>query len=144
MEIFSDKRLIPYKVEQMFDMISDVERYEEFLPGWHNTRILKRDKNIAYVEQSVGLGVFHIRYCTQAVFTRPMRIDITSTDGPFRLLKIRWDFEPVNCTSCLIHFYIDFELRSIFLKRLIAPLFTAHCRRIISAFEERANLIYSE
>ena len=141
---FKCKRRLSYKAEQIFDIIADVERYADFLPGWRSTRIVKREGNISYVDQEVGLGVFRTRFCTQALFIRPTRIDITSTDNPFQQLTIHWLFEPVTDLSCLLQFYVDFELSSTYLNKIVAPLFSSHLQRIISAFEERANFVYSE
>jgi coenzyme Q-binding protein COQ10 len=123
-------------------LIADVERYSEFLPSWRNTRILKRDGDITIVEQEIGAGVFRARCCARAVFIRPVGIDIDSTDSPFRQLTIHWRFEPAGHSGCLIRFYAGFELRSTILGRLTGPLFESHFQRIVSAFENRANLLY--
>ncbi len=62
MEIFNRKRMVPYSIEQMFDIISDVERYAEFLQGWHNTSHLKREGNLSRVDQELGWDGFRIRF----------------------------------------------------------------------------------
>ena len=144
MEIYKDKRWIRCKAEQMFDIIADVERYSEFLSGWHCARILKGEGNIVYVDQEVGLGAFRTRFRTRAIFTRPVRIDISSTDDPFRKLHILWLIEPTDHYNCLLQFCVDFEIRSTLLKKIMEPLFSRHFRRIIPAFEERVKLVYSD
>ena len=142
MKIYREKRQSPYTQEQMFELIADVERYSEFLPSWRDARILKRDGDITIVEQEIGMGVFRARCFTRAVFIRPVSIDIDSTDPPFRQLTIHWRLEPTGHSGCLIRFYAGFELRSTITGRLAGPLFESHFHRVVSAFENRANLLY--
>jgi coenzyme Q-binding protein COQ10 len=42
----------------------------------------------------------------------------------------------------VIDFYIDFEFRSKTLQKLIGVLFNEAVRRMVNAFEERANQLY--
>ena len=95
------------------------------------------------VDQELSWGGFRIRFCTQVIFTRPKRIDITSTEDPFRQLSIRWLFEPADHVCCFINLRIGFELRSTVLRHIMKPIITSRLRGIVSAFEERAYLVYS-
>jgi coenzyme Q-binding protein COQ10 len=142
MEIYREKRELIYAPEQMFDLIADVESYADFLPGWIDARIMERDGEVVFVDQEVGFGLFHANFVTQAVFTKPDRIEISSTDGPFLYLAVRWNFEPAEGSGCLVHFYAGFELRSRFLEKVAGPLFSDMMRRCVQAFEQRAGLIY--
>lgn len=47
----------------MFDLISDVERYLEFLPGWDNTR-LKREGNLSRRAYLVYSGTNKLSECS--------------------------------------------------------------------------------
>jgi len=142
MEIYTDTGGVPYTRKQMFDLIADVERYPDFLPGWLATRIIERDADTAIVEQEIGSGLFRTRFSTRVVFTPPGGIDIASTDSPFRRLTIRWRFEPAGRSRCLLGFYAGVELRSALYERLAGPLLKSHFRCIASAFENRANQLY--
>jgi len=46
----------------MFDLISNVERYPEFLPGWDNTR-LKREGNLSHRAYLVYSGTNKLSEC---------------------------------------------------------------------------------
>ncbi|RJQ50249.1 MAG: type II toxin-antitoxin system RatA family toxin [Desulfobacteraceae bacterium] len=144
MAIFKNNRLVPFRAEEMFDMVSDVERYPEFLPGWHRSGVLKREGAVWDIEQEVGFGPFRMCFRSRAVFDRPKRIEIVSTDDPFRKLEIRWSFEPSNHSCCLIDIHMAFTLRSALLKHLVEPAVAGHWRLIVSAFEERAYAVYSD
>jgi len=142
MEIYTYTGRVPYTRKQMFDLIADVERYPDFLPGWLDSRIIERDADTAIVEQEIGSGLFRTRFSTRVVFTPPGGIDIASTDSPFRRLTIRWRFEPAGRSRCLLGFYAGVELRSAVYGRLAGPLLKSRFRCIASAFENRANQVY--
>jgi coenzyme Q-binding protein COQ10 len=144
MKIYRDEKEFPYTPDQMFDLVADVEGYGDFIPGWLNTRILERDGEVVYVEQEVGMGMFHTRFVSQAIFTRPESIEITSTDGPFVYFAIRWSFETSNQLGCIIHFQAGFELRSRFLEKIMERLFSDAMQRCVSAFEKKAHEIYAK
>ena len=144
MKIFDLKRMVAHSSERMFDLISDVERYPEFLPGWQTARVLTREGDIYHVDQELGWGEFRIRFRSRVIYTRPTRIDVSSIGDPFRQLSIRWVFEPVDHTGCLIKLRIGFALRSTVLIHLMKPIITSRFSDIIPAFEDRAYLVYPE
>jgi coenzyme Q-binding protein COQ10 len=144
METYVEKRMLPYTPDQMFDLVADVESYGDFVPGWQNTRILESDGDVVYVEQEVGLGIFHTSFVSQGIFTRPESIEITSSDGPFVYLAVNWKFEAAEESGCMIRFHAAFELRSRFLEKFVGPIFSDIMRRCVSAFEQRAHERYAQ
>ena len=144
METYVEKRAFHFTTDQMFDLVADVESYGDFVPGWLNVRILERDGDVVYVAQEVGVGMFHTSFVSQGIFTRPESIEITSSDGPFVYLAVRWTFEASNKSGCIIHFHAGFELRSRFLEKVVGPLFSDMMRRCVSAFEQRALELYAQ
>ena len=143
MKTFKLKSKVPYTPEQMFDLVADVECYGDFLPGWNYARIRKSEGNVAYVDQEVGMGGIHKRFTSRAVFTRPERIYITSTDGPFRRLTIHWTFQPAADFGCDGLFYVEVALRSRFAEKFLSSLYDDMMQSVVSAFERRARHLYS-
>jgi coenzyme Q-binding protein COQ10 len=70
------------------------------------------------------------------------RIDVAYADGPFRHLNNHWHFTPHGNNHCRIDFFVDFEFRSAVLQKLIGVLFNEAVRRMVAAFEGRANKLY--
>ena len=62
--------------------------------------------------------------------------------GPFKHLTNHWLFEPTADGGCRIDFYVDFEFRSRMLQKLIGVLFHEAVRRMVGAFEARAQKLY--
>ena len=144
METYVEKKMLPYTPDQMFDLVADVESYGDFVPGWQNTKILESEGDVVYVQQEVGMGIFHTSFVSQGIFTRPEGIEITSSDGPFVYLAVNWKFEAAEESGCTIRFHAAFELRSRFLEKFVGPIFSDIMRRCVSAFEQRAHERYAQ
>src|SRR5215470_3537481 len=71
----------------------------------------------------------------------PRRIDVTYAEGPFRRLNNHWVFERVP-GGCRIDFYVDFEFKSRLMQKVIEVLFSEAVRRMVGAFEKRAQDLY--
>lgn len=141
MPTHAEERFLPYTAEQMFDLVADVERYPDFLPWCVGARIKSRDGDIILADMIIGFRMIRERFTSQAIFQHPDRIDVEYKDGPFRYLKNRWMFVPKD-NGCMVDFYIDFEVRSAILRRILEPLFGEAVRRMVSAFEIRARALY--
>ena len=63
------------------------------------------------------------------------------TEGPFRYLNNHWVFDPV-AGGCRLDFFVDFEFKSRILQRVIELLFHEAVRRMVGAFEHRAQRLY--
>ena len=80
--------------------------------------------------------------CSRCLGRDAQQIDIEYIKGPFRYLNNRWSFEDNGDGSCTIDFFIDFEFKSKILQKLISSVFEMAVRRMVRAFEERADVLY--
>lgn len=144
MPTHAERRALPYRADQMFDLVADIERYPEFLPWCTGARIRARDGDVITADLMIGFRVFRERFTSKVTLQRPHRIDVNYTDGPFRYLNNHWEFEPQADGSCVIDFYVDFEFRSQLLQKLIGVLFNEAVRRMVAAFESRARQLYGK
>ena len=136
-------RTLPFSCEQVFDLAADIERYPEFLKWWISARIQKRESNICYVEQVVGLGPIRLQFASKAVLDRPERIDVTSTDSPFRHFRLSWLVAAIPTGGCRISVEAGLELQSGFLQHVVNQFLPAAVDDIKSAFEARAYDTYA-
>jgi coenzyme Q-binding protein COQ10 len=134
---------LPFTGEQAFDIAADIERYPEFLPGWHSARINRREANIFYVEQEVGLGPLRWRFASTAVLHRPERIDVTSTDDPFKRFSLSWDIATLPFTRCQITVAATVEMQSSILQIAVNQLLRPAVDDALLAFESRAYALYT-
>ena len=132
---------------QLFDLVADVAHYPEFLPWCHAARVRQRDGNIEIAELAIGFGPFHEKFVSRVELAPDQpggpRIDTTGVDGPFRRLISRWTFQP-DPQGTMIDFELEFDFRSMLLQQTVRLLFAEAVRRMVSAFEARANQLYGK
>ncbi|MBF0373762.1 MAG: type II toxin-antitoxin system RatA family toxin [Alphaproteobacteria bacterium] len=142
MPTHAEKRKLPYTREQLFEMVADVERYPEFLPWAVAARIKRREGNVIFADLVIGFKMIREKFTSRVVLSRPDRIDVTYSEGPFKYLNNHWIFEPTEDGATMIDFYVDFEFHSKILQKLIGALFNEAVRVMVSAFERRARHLY--
>lgn len=142
MTTHAERRHLPYRQDQLFDLVADIERYPEFLPWCTGARIRERTDNVITADLLIGFRMVRERFTSRVALIRPDRIDVAYSEGPFRYLDNHWKFEPQPDGSCVIDFYVDFEFRSRLLQRMIGVLFNEAVRRMVGAFEGRARQLY--
>lgn len=142
MPIHQEKRVLPYSPAQLYGLVIDIERYPEFLPWCLGARIRTRQEDLIVADLIIGFRMFRERF-TSRVRPNPAarRIDVVYAEGPFKYLENHWLFED-HPDGCLIDFYVDFEFRSRLLQKVIEGLFHEAVRRMVHAFQTRADQLY--
>ena len=138
-----ETRVLPYSSEEIFNLVSDIESYPEFLPWCIGTRILKQEKNIIYADLIVGFKLVREVYTSKVILQRPNAIDVEYEKGPFKHLINNWKIKEIG-RGCEVKFFIDFEFKSRFLRGLMGVFFGEAVNRMVTAFENRANVIYGK
>jgi coenzyme Q-binding protein COQ10 len=142
MPTHAEKRVVPYTPEQMFDLVAQIDRYPEFLPWCVAARIRSRQGNELVADLVIGFKMFRERYTSRVALERSQRIHVSYIEGPLKHLTNHWVFEPHPSGGTEIDFYVDFEFHSKVLQTLIGSLFHEAMRRIVAAFEQRAQRLY--
>jgi coenzyme Q-binding protein COQ10 len=144
MPTHAEKRVLPYQPQQMYDLVADVGRYPEFLPWCIASRVRKRENDGKRIiaDLVIGFRMIRERFTSRVdLFPEDPRIHVQYVEGPFKYLNNTWKFEE-HPDGCLVDFYVDFEFRSRFLQKMIQPLFNEAVRRMVAAFEGRAQDLY--
>ena len=145
MPTHSDRQLVPYRPEQIFDLVADVEKYPLFLPWCVGSRIRTRTEGELLADLTIGFGPFRENFSSRVTLDRPTCIGVRYENGPFRYLTNRWEFlaDPHGCPGgCLVDFHVDFEFRSRVLQAAIGMVFYEAVRRMVAAFHKRAHEVY--
>ena len=142
MPTHAERRVLPYAPEQLYQLVSEVERYPEFLPWCLAVRVRTREERLLVADLVIGFKMIRERF-TSRVNLDPaaQRIDVTYAEGPFKYLNNHWRFFEHEA-GCEIDFYVDFEFRSRLLRKMMGPLFNEAVRRMVGAFEARAGVLY--
>ncbi len=142
MPTHAEKKLLPYTRDQLFDLVADIERYPEFLPWCVGARIRERNGSEILGDLLIGYKMVRERFTSRVVLSRPDRIDVSYSEGPFKYLTNHWLFQPQPHGGCLIDFYVDFEFRSKMLQKIMGMFFNEAVKRMVGAFEARAHQLY--
>ena len=138
-----ETRLVPYPAELMYRVVSDVEKYPEFLPWVLALRVLSRREDGLTAEMAVGYGALRERYTSDVKLTPAIhRIDVAQAKGPFKTLENHWQFTPRE-EGCEVAFSILFEFKSRLLHSVAGARFEKVMLKMADAFEARAKTIQS-
>ena len=144
MTFHSETRIIPHKPEDLFELVADVKRYPDFLPWCLAARIRTQTETELIADLIIGFQVFKEQFTSKVAIDRQaLLIDTSYADGPFKYLQNHWKFLP-HPDGCEIDFYVDFEFRNRLLQTVMETLFTEAVKRMVKAFETRADIIYKK
>jgi coenzyme Q-binding protein COQ10 len=140
----TETRHLPYTPEQMFDLVADVGRYQQFLPWVSATRVRSDDGSAMIADLVVGFKAIKETFTSRVHKTRPSEIRIDYVEGPLKYLHNNWTFEPDGKGGTNIGFCVDFAFKSRIFETLAGQMFDRALRRMIGAFEARAHELYGE
>ncbi len=137
-----ETRKLPYSAEQMFDLVADVGRYGEFLPWVVATRVRSDTETEMVADMLVGFKAIREKFTSRVEKDRPRQIDVHYVDGPLRDLDNNWTFRPAADGGCEIDFCVDFTFKNRVFESLAGQYFDRAFRRMVEAFEKRADELY--
>jgi coenzyme Q-binding protein COQ10 len=137
----SETKFLPYTPDQLFDMVADVARYDEFLPWVVAVRVRSSSETETVADLVVGFNAFKERFTSRVIKKRPSEICVDYVEGPLKYLHNEWKFEPAS-GGTNVHFSVDFAFKSRLFEALAGQMFDRALRRMTSAFEQRAAALY--
>jgi len=141
MPTHAERQLVPYRPDQLFDLVADVGKYPEFLPWCVAARVRSRTDKELRADLTIGFGPFRETFGSRVVLDRPHSVRVAYEKGPFRYLNNEWDFLP-HLHGTEVDFIVDFEFRSRILQAAIGVVFNEAVRRMVNAFQKRARDVY--
>ena len=138
----SETRHLPYTPEQMFDLVADIAKYDEFLPWVVAVRIRSASAKEVVADLVVGFNAFKERFTSKVTLDRPQRVCVDYIEGPLKYLRNEWKFEAAPEGGTNVHFSVDFAFKSRIFEALAGQMFDRALRRMTGAFEARAAALY--
>ena len=143
MQALKVTRQSPFTAQQMFDLICDVDSYDQFIPYCTAARTRERTDTEMLGDLAIGYKFLRETYTSKISMARePLTVTVAQAKGPFRYLFNQWVFEDTE-SGCNVYFELQFDFAVPMLKRLIAPMMDRVVEKFIGAFETRALEIYS-
>jgi ribosome-associated toxin RatA of RatAB toxin-antitoxin module len=138
----SKTALIPYSAAKMYDLVADVDNYEQFLPWCGASKTLSKtaDEVTGQVEiQHMGLNK---TFTTLNRMQKNKMIEMRLIDGPFKQLHGFWRFDALDENGCKISLDLEFEFSSKMMSMAFGPIFSQIANSMVDAFCKRAVAVY--
>jgi ribosome-associated toxin RatA of RatAB toxin-antitoxin module len=133
--------ITPYSTHRMYDLVADVERYSEFLPGCESVRILERRDDQVQVSVQILFKGVNQSFVTRNNLTPGSRIDMHLLQGPFKRLEGGWRFEPLGSGS-KVRLNLEYEFSNKLLALVLGKVIGAFTNTLVNAFVNRARKLY--
>ncbi|MDH4483564.1 MAG: type II toxin-antitoxin system RatA family toxin [Rhodoferax sp.] len=139
--------LLWYSPQEMYALVTDVDKYPQFLPWCDRAAVLSRDESGVTAEVGIAFGGIHQSFTTRNTHNAPSQVGMALVKGPFSQLDGQWSFLPVGDGSqraCKVELSLHYGFDSAVLSRLVGPVFDKIAATLVDAFVKRARQVYGE
>ncbi len=146
--------LIWYSAQEMFNLVTAVDQYPQFLPWCDHASVLSQTESSMTAEIGIALGSVKQTFTTQnehsdhavvGTDTPAKRVAMKLVSGPFSNLDGSWDFIPVGDASqraCRTELRLNYGFDNPVLAALVGPVFDKIAASMVDAFVKRADQVY--
>ena len=131
--------LIAEAPARMFQLINDVEKYPEFVPGCVAARVISRQDNEMVASLTIKRGPLNAEFTTRNLLDPDKRVLMQFVSGPFRVLEGLWTLTPLGDLGCRVELEMRFEFANRVAGALFEPLFEGTAGSLVDAFVKRAR-----
>lgn len=137
--------LVAATPERMFELINDIERYPQFVPGCTAARVLDRRPDQIEARLEVGRGLVRTAFTTRNRLEQDRKVTMELVEGPFRALHGVWTLTPVaapesnRVLGCRVDLDLSFELSGGIANLALGPLIERTAASLVDAFVSRAR-----
>lgn len=136
-----EQRFLPFSAMQMYNLVVDVRKYPEFLPWVIAMRVRSENDAETIADMVVGFKQLREQFTSRVIKQSGHRVEIDYLDGPLKELHNIWLFNDTD-GGCIIDFEVQFSFKNRVFQALAGQFFDAALRKMIAAFESRAQQLY--
>jgi ribosome-associated toxin RatA of RatAB toxin-antitoxin module len=140
--------LIWYSAEEMFNLVTDVGKYDQFLPWCDHAKVITLTPEGMQAEVGIAMGGVKQTFTTQNTHTikaTSRQIAMKLLNGPFSNLEGTWNFIPVGDAAqraCKTDLNLKYGFDNAVLAALVGPVFDKIAASMVDAFVKRADQVY--
>ncbi|MCU0813425.1 MAG: type II toxin-antitoxin system RatA family toxin [Burkholderiaceae bacterium] len=141
--------LLWYSPREMYDLVTDVARYPQFLPWCESADVIEASDE--GMTARLGLAYAGVRHAftTRNRHVAGEQVVVQLVDGPFSLLDGTWLFHPLgrpggDATACKVDFDLRYAFASKPLEAVLSPVFDRVANTFVDSFVKRAGQVYGE
>jgi ribosome-associated toxin RatA of RatAB toxin-antitoxin module len=140
--------LIWYSAEEMFNLVTDVGQYPQFLPWCDHAMVITSTDTGMQAEIGIAMGAVKQTFTTQnthVIHGTSRQIGMKLLNGPFSKLEGTWHFTPVGDAAqraCKTELHLKYGFDNAVLAALVGPVFDKIAASMVDAFVKRADQVY--
>lgn len=138
-----ERKALPFSAAQMYDLVTDVARYSEFLPWVAAVRVRSNSDEEMLADLVVGFKSLKETFSSRVLKTPKSKVVVDYLDGPMRHLHNQWLFEETP-NGCIVDFTVDFAFQNRIFEALAGQYFNTALRKMTDAFVTRAEELYGD
>ena len=131
--------LIARPAALVYDLINDIERYPEFVPGCVSARVISSTRDEIVAALGIKKGPLTLAFTTRNRLVPYSAIDMQLLEGPFKELTGGWQLTPVADSGCRATLGLRFALSNVVTALVLEPLFEKIIADLVEAFVLRAR-----
>ncbi len=134
--------LVPYSAQQMFNLVNDVNEYQNFLPGCRKSDVLKQSDDFMQARMVLAKAGIEQTLITENALVPGKSIQMSLSEGPFKSLSGGWTFTPLSDEACKIELNLHFKFASKLVDMAFGKVFRGLTNNMVKAFSQRAKEVY--
>lgn len=142
MTTISRSALLPYSVDQIFELINDVSAYPQFMDGCVGAEVLSESDDAMVARLDLSRAGVRQSFTTRNALQRPLEIKLELVDGPFESFAGRWTLLALNEQACKVSLFLSFTLNNSVLSAAARQLFNGAANSMVDAMVKRAKVLY--
>lgn len=142
MTVINRSALLPYSPGQLFELVSDVESYPQFMDGCVGVRILRREANLVDARLDLARAGISQSFSTRNRMLAAREIRLELIEGPFETFGGRWGFLALGDSACKLSLDLEFTFRNSLLAAAASRLIDKTTHNLVDAVSRRAVHLY--
>jgi len=136
--------LVMFSDQRMFDLVSDVGSYKNFLPWCADSEVISQEGNELCGRIDVERLGIRQSFTTCNHCDAPSRMTLRLKDGPFSKLDGEWRFEALNDSACKVILVLEFEFAGKLISAAFGKVFEQIANTMVESFVARAKEVYTD
>jgi len=138
----SYKKTLNYSPKNIYEIVSNVDFYSQFIPGCVSSEIISREGNVIEAILELKYLVMSGKFKSRVTLD-PKKLTIISEgiEGPFSSIFTKWSFDEVD-EGVLVNINIVLDLNNKIFESILKKNIKKIISKVVVSFEERADILY--
>ena len=138
----SRSALVDFSAQQMFDLVNDIARYPEYMPGCIAAEVLSSTSECVEARLTLGKSGISQSFVTRNTLVAGESMMMELVEGPFKQFAGHWQFLPLSDSACKVSLDLNFEFSNPLLAMAMNSKLEEVAGKQVDALSERAKFIY--